>query len=182
MDPFIGQIDMLPYTFAPRNYTFCDGQVVDIYQNQALYAIIGTTYGGNGVTNMGIPDLQGRTPTMFGTGPGLSPGDMGYKVGTPEVTLLESQLPSHSHEMYSGETIKNGLVDKSNNTGLLSAARANAGGVARVYSSELRTGSGVPLNYNSVLSNGQNLAHENRQPYLAVQFCLCIDGIFPPRS
>ncbi|ESP91187.1 MULTISPECIES: phage tail protein [Pseudoalteromonas] len=182
MDPFIGQIDMLPYTFAPRSYTVCDGQFVDISQNQALYAIIGTTYGGNGTTNMQIPNLQGRTPTMFGTGPGLSPGDMGSEVGIPEVVLLESQLPSHSHDMYCGETIKDGLVEQSNNVGLISAARGSSGGVARVYSSQPRTGSNVPLNYNAVLSNGQNQSHANRQPYLALQFCLCIDGVFPPRS
>ncbi|MDK1288481.1 phage tail protein [Pseudoalteromonas umbrosa] len=182
MDPFIGQVDMLPYTFAPVSYTFCDGQFVDISQNQALFAVIGTTYGGNGQTNMQMPDLQGRSPTMFGTGPGLSPGDLGDRVGLPDVVLMESQLPSHTHELYAGKTIKDGLVDRSNGTGLLSAARATTGGVARVYSSDDLGGSNIYLNPQAVLSNGQNQAHENRQPYLAIQFCICMDGIFPPRS
>tara|TARA_Y100001956_G_scaffold17058_1_gene16654 strand:+ start:2519 stop:3067 length:549 start_codon:yes stop_codon:yes gene_type:complete len=182
MDPFIGQVDMLPYNFAPVSYAFCDGQTINISQNQALFAVLGTTYGGNGQTDMQMPDLQGRTPTMFGTGPGLSPGDLGDKVGLPDVVLMESQLPSHTHESYAGKTGRAGLVSSSNGTGLLSAARATTGGLARVYSSDDSGGSNITLNPQAVLNSGQNQAHENRQPYLAIQFCICIDGIFPPRS
>lgn len=181
MDPYIGQVDILPYTFAPRDYSTCDGQTVPISQNQVLFAVIGSTYGGNGYSDMKLPDLKGRAPTMFGGGPGLTPGDLGDRCGIPEVALLKSELPAHSHEMNSGKTVKPGLVDQSNGIGLLSAARNNGGGVARVYLSE-PSGSSIQLNAQAVSSSGANLEHENRQPYLALQFCICIDGLFPPRN
>src|SRR5579864_5976355 len=98
-EPFLGEIQIVPYNFAPRGWAFCNGQILPISQNTALFSILGTTYGGNGTTNYALPNLQGATPIHWGQGAGLSSYIVGDVGGTPSVTLLSSEMPAHTHQL-----------------------------------------------------------------------------------
>jgi len=100
--PYLGEILIVPYNFAPKGFAFCNGQILSIQQNTALFSLLGTTYGGNGTTNFALPDLQGRTPVSSGQGPGLSQRDLGEFAGESSVTLLTTQIPSHTHQLAAG--------------------------------------------------------------------------------
>ena len=172
-DPFIGEIRALPYTYAPRDWAYCNGQLVEISQNTALYSIIGTTYGGDGRVTMGLPNLQGRIPIHSGTGPGIQYVGLGQLGGAPVVTLTASQIPSHVHNI----------------TVLLDAERETtpAGNLFPSIipgNSFYKTGftSTVEMSTSSIGVSGNSAMHENRQPFLAMSYCIAMDGIYPSRN
>lgn len=170
-DPFVAEIRIFPFNFAPRGWAWCDGQLLPLSQNTALFSLLGTTYGGNGKSNFALPDLQGRAPMHPGQGPGLSLHDLGEAGGSETVTLLESEIPSHAH-----------------------AVRASqADGLSRQPAAELpATGIGIgqyaaptgltQLAPQSLTAVGGDQPHNNMQPYLTFYFCIALQGVFPPRS
>ena len=164
--PFIGQIMMFGFNFAPRGWAQCNGQLLAIQQNAALFSILGTTYGGNGTTNFQLPNLQGRTPLHFGQGPGLSQRTLGQVGGAEAHALITAELPSHSH-----------TVAASTATPTASSPAGNFWAQGR-YSA---TGN-APMNAADVSNVGGGQGHENRSPYLTVNFCIALSGIFPSRN
>jgi microcystin-dependent protein len=173
-DPFVAEIRVFPFNFAPKGWAWCDGQLLPLSQNTALFSLLGTTYGGNGRTNFALPDLQGRAPMHPGQGPGLSLHDLGESGGTETVSLLQSEIPSHSHTMRaSGDP---GDVNAP------SAARSYArssGGFA--YQSNTNA-SLVPLAPSAAPPAGGDQPHNNMQPYLTFYFAIALQGVFPPRT
>lgn len=176
-EPFIGEIRMFGGTFAPRNWAFCNGQLLAISSNTALFSILGTTYGGDGRTTFGLPDLRGRVPINSGggsTGPGLSPRPLGQKGGEETHTLNLNEIPSHNH---TASLNAEGVGASTNNP------QDNYLGLADIYA----PASGRPdrpLHANSVttLNTGGSLSHNNMQPYLAVNFIIALFGLFPSRN
>jgi microcystin-dependent protein len=169
-DPFIGEITMFGGNFAPRNWAFCDGQLLSIAQNQALFALLGTTYGGDGRTTFGLPDLRGRIPIHVGSGPGLSGRSWGQRGGQETVTLATQQLPSHQH-------IQQGTDSDATSADPTDGLAAKAQNVT--YNS---SGSPADMNAASVQAAGGSQPHDNMQPYLCVNFVIALFGIFPSRN
>lgn len=175
-EPFIAEIQMLPYTFPPRYWAWCHGQTINIGENTALYALIGTLYGGDGRVTMGLPNLKGRVPMHTGQGPGLLPRDTGEFGGTPEVTILSSQISPHTHEL-SGVN-KPGSTNQP--TGKMLALDTAAGN--NFFFMNKTATPNVDMASTTLSNAGGTQGHENRQPYLAVNFCIALDGVFPPRN
>ncbi|WP_205601703.1 phage tail protein [Sphingobacterium sp. xlx-130] len=179
MEPFIGQIQLFGFNFAPRGWAQCNGQILSIAQNTALFSLIGTYYGGNGQTTFALPDLRGRVAIGQGQGPGLSPYTMGEMAGFEHVTLLSTQMPMHTHPlMVSNAT---GTTDVANGNylanGAVTIARGNTVS-ANVYG----TSPGGQLNPATVSIQGGSQPHENRSPYLTLNYCIALVGIFPSRN
>jgi microcystin-dependent protein len=177
--PFIGQVIRVGFTFAPYGWMLCAGQLVPIDQQQALYALIGTTYGGNGTTNFALPDLRGRVPISFGQGQGTSNYVLGQAGGFEQVTLTSGQMGSHNHLV----VLASGTANSG--TPSTSALLANEGpaGITRVYTyAPYDSAHQTALSPSAVGMSGGGSPHENRQPYLAVQTAIALNGIFPPRS
>lgn len=168
-DPFIGQIIMFGGNFAPRGWAFCDGQLLQIATNSALFSILGTTYGGDGRTNFGLPDLRGRVPIHNGAGVGLDSYRLGQKGGSEEVTLATAQLPSHSHDLQVADQLPN---TNEAGSGLLTKQQS------RFYS-DSGAASTMP---DAISATGGAQAVDLRQPYLAVNYIIALVGVFPPRS
>lgn len=182
MDSFIGQIDLLPYSFVPVDYAFCNGDVVSLYQYQALGAVIGNNFGGS-VQNhtIGLPNLQGRTPVGFGNGPGLTSYNWAATAGVETVTLTQAQLPVHNHNVVVG--IENSFETDNATNALLTRSMSTQGtGTVLAYTSTPGPGLPQPLNDSSLAATGQNQAHNNRQPFLVLNFCICLNGIYPVRN
>lgn len=169
-EPFLGQISAFPYTFCPRGWAAADGAIVSIGSNSALFSILGTTYGGNGTTTFGLPDLQGRSAIHTGTGPGLQPVRWGQKSGAPEVTLTESELPRHSHSV-------NAYQDEGDR------GRPNsdflAGGSELFYHDGPADGQ-MASNMLAQAGGGQPIAI--MPPYIAMRWCVATVGVYPPRN
>ncbi len=171
-DPFIAEIRIFPLNFAVRGWALCNGQILPISQNTALFSLLGTTYGGDGRTTFALPDLQGRAPMHAGSGPGLTPRNLGESAGEPSVTVLQSQMPAHIH----AELAESTPASTSTPSGNASLASANAAGVrSNVYGPE---GDLAPMGGTA----GGSQPHNNRQPYLGLNFQIALQGIFPPRS
>ncbi|MBI1224272.1 MAG: phage tail protein [Bacteroidetes bacterium] len=173
MEPFIGEIKLFAGNFAPRGWAFCDGQLLPINQWQALFSILGTIYGGDGRTTFAMPDLRGRVAIHRGTGPGLSDYNIGEKGGEETVTLTIPQLPIHSHTLnankYNGDT--------SDTPG---SSLADSKGSDRDYN---KSGTvNTQMSSNSIGNTGSGQAHENRQPYLALNYIIAMQGIYPARN
>jgi microcystin-dependent protein len=178
MDPLLGTISMFAGNFAPRGWALCNGQLLSISTNQALFSILGTTYGGDGVRTFGLPDLRGRAPIHQGQGPGLTNRTLGELAGAEHVTLMISQMPTHNH-----------ALNASTNTGNQTSP---ANGVLAVSTDPDAGGSPINFtpgtNVNAIMANnaispaGQNMPHDNMQPYLAVTFIIALEGIFPSRN
>ena len=175
--PFIGEIKMFGGTFALRNYAFCNGQILGIAQNTALFAILGTTYGGNGTTNFALPNLQGSTPLGAGNGPGLSPYALGQTGGTPTVTVLQTQLPQHTHTAACFSTNPNPapLPSPAGNVWAVAGGR-------RVTTSFYTATTNATMNATALPVAGGSQPHNNLQPFLAINFIIGIQGIFPARN
>ncbi|SOE23923.1 Microcystin-dependent protein [Spirosomataceae bacterium TFI 002] len=172
MEGYIGQLMMFAGSFAPRSWAFCDGSLLSIASNQALFSIIGTTYGGDGRTTFALPDLRGRVPVKFGTGPGLSHYQIGQKSGTETVTLNATEMPSHNHTV---------AINVTNGAG--SQATPGGGHLANITNGYSDEGTaGAFLAGATTGNNGGNRAHTNLQPLLAVNFIICLYGIFPSRN
>lgn len=170
-EPFIAEIRVLPYNFAPKGWARCDGQLMPISQNTALFSLVGTNYGGNGTSNFGLPDLRDRFAMSAGQGPGLSDRVVGESAGTATVTLLANEMPGHSHGLMAGIT-----PASTSPAGALMAPTAAGGG--NVYRGP---GATTPMAAESIAPTGGAQPHENRQPYLGLTFCIALQGIFPPR-
>lgn len=171
-DPFVAEIRIFPFNFAPRGWAWCDGQLLPLSQNTALFSLLGTTYGGNGKSNFALPDLQGRAPMHPGQGPGLSLHDLGETGGSETVTLLESEIPSHSHQL---RVWPNDPADHFNPSGR-TLARSNNGqawGAAASFAS---------FSGNAIAPAGGDQPHNNLQPYLTFYFNIALQGVFPPRG
>jgi microcystin-dependent protein len=170
-DPFVAEIRIFPFNFAPKGWAWCDGQLLPLSQNTALFALLGTTYGGNGKSNFALPDLQGRAPMHPGQGPGLSLHDLGESGGSETVTLLESEMPAHSHSL-NALNLPAQVFEPSATTAF---ARTNGGATYR------SGGTLTNLSFNTASPTGGSLPHNNMQPYLTMYFNIALQGVFPPR-
>ena len=167
---FLGEIRMFAGNFAPRQWAFCDGQVIEISQNDALYSLIGTTYGGDGMNTFALPDMRGRIPIHAGSGPGLTPRPLGAKSGAETVTLTTAQFPSHSHPFMASTDVAD--------------TQAPADHVLDQPSRNIYTESGNPVDMdpNTITANGGSQAHSNMMPYLCINFIISLYGIYPQRQ
>ncbi len=170
-EPFLGEVRLFPYNFAPRGWAFCQGQLLPISQNQALFALLGTTYGGDGRVTFALPDLRGRVPLSAGQGPGLSDYALGQAGGAEAVTLGVNEMPTHSHSVaangrQSNRPGPNGRVP----------GRASAGDVYAASSN------GAVMAPETIVPTGGGQPHANVQPYLAMNYCIALTGIFPSRN
>ena len=171
-DQFVAEIRIFPFNFAPQGWAFCNGQLIPISQNTALFSLLGTMYGGDGKATFALPDLQGRAPLMPGQGPGLSLYVTGEQAGESSVTLLTTEIPAHSHVPQ--------CAAAGNQSGPGNNVWASAGfGRPPQYA--------IPTNPVSMASSaigpaGGNLPHNNMMPFLALNFCIALQGIFPARS
>jgi microcystin-dependent protein len=173
--PFIGAITMFGGNFAPRSYAFCNGQILSIAQNTALFSILGVTYGGDGRVTFALPNLQGRFPMHWGSGPGLTPRVLGEQSGAETVTLLSTQMPAHNHTPV-------GLAANGSQSNPTNATWGTTG-TPRVPNSLYSSAApNVQMNANAVGLTGGNQAHENMSPFLAITFIIATQGIFPARN
>jgi len=172
-DPFVAEIRIFPFNFPPKGWAFCDGQILPLSQNTALFSLLGTTYGGDGKSNFALPNMQGNAPMHPGQGPGLSLHDLGETGGSETVTVLESEIPAHSH----------GLMDTST-TGTKSTPDGNS--IARTSGAtpyQPPAGAAlVPMSDQAVTPAGGDQPHNNMMPYLTLNFCIALQGVFPPRT
>lgn len=173
MDPFVAEIRIFPFNFAPKGWAFCDGQLLPISQNTALFSLLGTTYGGDGKSTFGLPNLQGSTPMHPGQGPGLSLHDLGEASGSESVTLLESEIPAHSHSQKANTT----TASKSLPTGNSFAKGASMIPYQAPAGAPLVTMAGQ-----AITPAGGDQPHNNMQPYLTLNFCIALQGVYPPRT
>lgn len=177
-DQFVAEIRIFPFNFAPKGWALCNGQLMPISQNTALFSLLGTTYGGDGKSTFALPDLQGNTPMQQGQGPGLSLRDLGEVAGEQTVTLLQTEMPAHNHGARA--TSGTGKADPTGN--------AWASGIKGGPSIYTLSGSPNPPNNDVAMSPlatsiaGGNLPHNNLMPYQTVSFCIALQGIFPPRA
>lgn len=188
-DPFVGQILLTPFNFAPRGFALCQGQILPISQNTALFALLGTIYGGNGVSTFALPDLRGRVPLAFGQGPGLSDYFQGEVGGAETVTLGQTQIPAHSHAMTNALTATARCRNAAGNqlTPVGNVPAIEAAGVTATYSNavpdaNLRTGALAVGGALTAAPAGGGQPHDNRQPYLGLNYCIALQGVFPARQ
>lgn len=170
-EPFLGEIAMVAFNFAPKNWAFCNGFILPIASNTALFQLLGTTYGGNGSTTFALPDLRGRVPIHFGQGAGLSARVMGERSGQENVTLTVAQMPSHTHTAHADAGT--GVSDQPNGRYL---AR-NAASIPMFGNTP-----GASLGAAALDNTGGSQPHSNMQPFLAINFIICIAGIYPSQN
>jgi len=169
-DPFVAEIRIFPFNFAPKGWAFCDGQILPISQNTALFSLLGTTYGGDGKSNFALPNMQGNAPMHPGQGPGLSLHDLGEVGGSQTVTLLQSEMPVHTHSLMAQ------TIDQGDNR--IPSPTLNLGNT-QMYHAGPSTAQMNPL---AVSLAGGDQPHNNMQPFLTLNFCIALQGVFPPRS
>jgi len=177
-EPFIGQIIMFAGNFQIRGYAFCNGQTLAISQNTALFSILGTTYGGNGQTTFALPNLQSRVPIHFGQGPGLSPYVLGQQAGSENVTLTSQQMPAHNHNVLTNSSNGNSSTPENN----FIAPAVLSGATPTAVNGYRNSQDGTLMNAQSLSIAGGNQPHPNIQPYLALNFLIALQGIFPSRN
>ena len=171
-EPFLAEVRMVGFNFAPRGWAFCDGQILPINQNQSLYSLLGTTYGGDGRTSFALPDLRGRTPIHVGSSNGGT-HLLGQKSGEESHTLSAAEMPQHTHQF------KVATADAT----LQRADNANNSVLAKANVDMYRAGTpNTALISNTISSVGGSQAHNNMQPTLAVNFCIALQGLFPSRD
>jgi microcystin-dependent protein len=171
-NPFLAEIRIFPFNFAPKGWAFCNGQLMPISQNTALFSLLGTNYGGDGKSNFALPNIQGSAPMHPGQGPGLSLHDLGETGGSDTVTLLQSEMPAHSH----GVTASN--QQGTDQSPINEMFAGGVGGIA-LYAAP---GSITQLASNALTPAGGNQPHNNLMPYLTLNFCIALQGVFPARS
>jgi microcystin-dependent protein len=178
-NPFLGEIQILACNFPPQGWAFCNGQILAITQNTALFAILGTTYGGDGVQTFALPNLQGSVPMFYEQGPGLSNHVLGETGGSQTVTLLSSELPAHGHTL-NAVALANGTAAPAG--AALAEPYKQVGPVKKALNQYASGSPNVTLAPAAVGNAGGNQPHNNLQPYLALNFCIALQGIFPSRS
>jgi microcystin-dependent protein len=170
-DPFVAEIRIFPFNFAPKGWAFCDGQLLPLSQNTALFSLLGTTYGGDGKSTFALPDFQGSSPIQPGQAAGGSLYDLGQQGGSQFITLLESEMPSHNHTANPKTSLGNQATP---------AAFAWAGSqVAKQY---VTTAPNATMSPFTIGIAGGSVPHNNMQPYLTLNFCIALQGVFPPRQ
>lgn len=170
-DPFVAEIRIFPFNFPPTGWAFCNGQLMPISQNTALFSLLGTTYGGDGKSTFALPDMQGNAPMQPGQGQGLSLRDLGEMSGVESVTLLTSEIPVHTHSWMANNAPAT-LNAPDNGR---SIARSSGGTAYKV------TNPDAQMAFQAVAPAGGGLPHNNMQPYLTLNFCIALQGIFPQR-
>jgi microcystin-dependent protein len=170
-DPFVAEIRIFPFNFAPKGWAWCDGQLMPLSQNTALFSLLGTTYGGDGKSTFALPNLQGRAPMQPGQGPGLSLHSLGESAGTETVTLLESEMPHHNHGFMASTSPGNSRAPEG------STLSRSQGGF--IYTNPPPN---VPMSDQSIAPAGGDAPHNNLQPYLTLYFCIALQGVYPPRT
>ena len=174
-DPFVAEIRIFPFNFAPQGWAFCDGQLLPISQNTALFSLLGTTYGGDGKSNFALPNLQGKAPIHAGQGPGLSTYALGQTGGSETVTLVQSEIPVHTHAMQSAPSIV--AADSNICTGN-SMGKSSQGNAYAPFSQA----NAVQLSPSALAPAGSSMPHNNLMPYLTLNLCLALQGVFPSRG
>lgn len=170
-DPFVAEIRIFPFNFPPKGWAFCDGQLLPLSQNTALFSLLGTTYGGNGKSNFALPDMQGSAPMQPGQGPGLSLHDLGEIGGSVTVSLLESEMPAHSHAW----NVR--AADPGEDRTAIGEALARSVG-GNLYGPAVNL---VAMAPEALAPAGGDQPHNNMMPYLTLSFCIALQGVFPPR-
>jgi microcystin-dependent protein len=170
-DAYLGQILMVSFNFAPQGWAICEGQILPIDQYTALFSLIGTTYGGDGVTNFALPDLRGRLPIHQGQGPGLQNYVIGQVGGEEQVSLTITQIPAHTHPLLG----QSALGTSANPTGNIWAAQSRL----NIYSSAVPDS---PMGGGAIGTAGSSLPHDNRSPYLTVNYIIALVGIYPSQN
>jgi microcystin-dependent protein len=171
-DPFVAEIRMFPFNFAPKGWAFCDGQLLPLSQNTALFSLLGTVYGGDGKSTFALPDMQGNVPVHPGQGPGLSLYDLGQMGGSQSITLLTSEIPFHTHTLQGFATL--GDLNEPQDGAVLTRAVNGA-----IYNPS--TASLVQFAPQTLAPAGESLPHNNMMSYLVVNFCIALQGVFPAR-
>jgi microcystin-dependent protein len=171
-DPFVAEIRIFAFNFAPKGWAFCNGQLLPISQNTALFSLLGTTYGGDGKSTFALPDMQGNAPMQPGQGQGLSLRDLGEMSGVESVTLLVSEIPLHTHTLMTaaGDPAESNIA-----TGNALARSKNGNAYTTTLTPTQMAFEGLP-------PAGGSLPHNNMQPYLTLNFCIAMQGVFPPRG
>lgn len=173
-DPFVAEIRIFPFNFAPKGWAFCDGQILPISQNTALFSLLGTVYGGDGKSTFALPDLQGSVAMHPGQGQGLSLRDLGEIGGAETVTLLVTEMPFHTHTLQAFNQLGDQFGPNANGTFTL--ARSGGGAVYNTTVSNL-----VTMAPQALSPAGGSLPHNNMQPYLTLNYCIALQGVFPAR-
>lgn len=173
MDQYIGEIRMFAGNFPPKGWAFCNGDLLPIRNFTALYSILGVTYGGDGKNNFALPDLRGQAPMQQGHGPGLTPRSLGYAGGSPTVTLIQSEIPAHTH-IPASQSATNGVADPSQAVWTKTTGRIGPA----AYSASPNHA----MNPMAIGVTGSSSPHNNMQPYLAIHFIIALEGDFPPRN
>lgn len=171
-DPFVAEIRLFPFNFPPTGWAFCNGQLMPISQNTALFSLLGTVYGGDGKSNFALPNLQGSVPMHPGQGPGLSLYDLGQVGGSETVTILQTEMPGHTHQLRASPDPGDNTVPGST----VSLAGSVGGNVYAPGSAPL-----TPAASQALAPTGGSLPHNNLQPYLTLSFCIALQGVFPQR-
>jgi microcystin-dependent protein len=182
--PYLGQIESFPYGFAPKNWAFCAGQLLSIQQNTALFSLLGTTYGGNGIQTFALPDLRGRVAMGQGNGPGLTPRSIGESFGEVNHTIIYTEMPMHTHTL---NTASNSSTANNTDTPSTTVVLGNATGTmgnsgTLTVTPYAATNPNVTMAPTAIGVSGGSQPHNNMMPYLGMQFCIALSGIFPSRS
>jgi microcystin-dependent protein len=172
-DPFVAEIRIFPFNFAPKGWALCDGQILPISQNTALFSLLGTTYGGDGKSNFALPNMQGNAPMHPGQGPGLSLHDLGETGGSQTVNLLDTEMPAHPHSLNASAQPGEDPAPSPQEA----VARSTGANLYQTSASGL-----VQLADKAVTPAGNDQPHNNMQPYLTLHYCIALQGVFPPRN
>lgn len=171
-EPFLAEVRIVGFNFAPRGWAFCDGQILPINQNQSLYSLLGTTYGGDGRTSFALPDLRGRTPIHVGRSNGGGHHDLGQKSGEETHTLSANEMPQHTHILHASSSDGNTQAPQ---------GHVLARTVSNLYEANA-SAIGPNIQPGTVTNVGGSQAHDNMQPYLTLNFCIALQGLFPSRN
>lgn len=178
-EPFTAEIRIFAGNFAPRGWAFCDGQLLPISQNTALFSLIGTTYGGDGRTTTALPDLQGRAPMHPGRGPGLTSRRLGEKIGVQTITLNSSQMPSHTHPAQADAEAGGTFGGGADSATPIGSHLGNTTAAGEFFSTGATD---APMNSAAIENTGSSQAHNNMQPYLTLNFIIALQGLYPSRG
>ena len=175
-EPYIGEIRMFAGDYAPKNWSLCDGQLLAISQNNSLFSLLGTAYGGDGRTTFALPDMRGRLPVHQGTGPGLTTKNMGKKYGKENVTIKSAQMPAHNHSL----NVTTDIANSSDPTNNVLAAQSDED--LPYYESDIPSTNTQDLNSNTLSTMGKGQSHNNMMPSLCVNFIIAVFGVYPSRT